>query len=124
MKVRKFLAAATVGTLMAVSTAIPANAAWGDCGNFPGTVCLFANANWGLPIWRQTIDQVDDGCVPLYGFNDITTIAANNTTGGVSLRVWRHGNCTDLIGIINSGTHTVFTGANNDEASGVSVILF
>lgn len=102
----------------------PASAAWSSCGNYPETVCLFAHSNWGEPLWRQTPEQVDY-CRSLVGtgWNNVTTMASNNTAGGYILEVWSESNCTGSVQSITSGTYADFTNTWwNDRISAVRVI--
>lgn len=102
--------------------ASPARAAWGDCGNYPGTICLFASTGWVTPIWRQYPSQIN-GCRALTGFNDVTTQAVNNTPAGYTLTVWQHANCTGWNFSIGSNKNINFYGTSWDNgASGVSII--
>lgn len=102
----------------------PAQAAYGDCYNYPGTVCLTANANWGTPVWRQYPSQIN-GCRSLTpeGFNDKATMVRNGSGLGV-LVVWEHYNCTGNWFSVPSGQWTDLSGNWwNDEASAVEFTL-
>ncbi len=123
-KVKRFLTASIVGILAMVGfTAAPAQAAWSDCSNYPGTICLFANTNWGLPIWRQYPSQIN-GCRNLTGFDNVTTIAAN-TAGHHTLVLWQFLGCEGESLVITSGNYSNFSNTWwNDRASAVEVIAF
>lgn len=124
---RRILAALTgalIGITGGVVAASPAQAAWADCGNYPGTMCLFANDNWGTPIWRQFPSQMT-ACRNLSAenFNDKATIVSNNTSGHYILTVWEHSGCSGLSFDVGSGQYQNLTGNWwNDRASSVSVI--
>ena len=94
MRFRKTLAGFAIGMLMAVGLSTPAKAAYNDCYNYPGTVCLYAFTNYGNPIWRQYPSQIN-GCRFLGndGWNDVTTVAWNRTSSSYTLRMWRHYPC-------------------------------
>jgi hypothetical protein len=132
--IRRFLAALAV--LAALVTASPSPvaaqaappaavarvqaAAWSDCANYPGTVCLTAHANWGDPVWRQYPWQIN-GCTALHGFNDITTMAVNNSDD-YSVTLYEHGSCTGVRVLITSGQAMDFSGTvRNDLYSGIKV---
>jgi hypothetical protein len=124
VKIRKFIASAAIAAVAAVGIATPAKAAWSDCGNYPGTVCLFAYPNWGLPIWRQYPDQIN-GCRNLTGFDNVTTMASNNTAGSVRLTIYQYLNCGGAFFHINSGQYYDLSGDWwNDKASSVRVTLY
>ncbi len=123
-RVVAFLAAVAIGLTGAVTATSPAQAAWSDCGNYPGTVCLFANANWGTPIWRQYPSQITsyyNGCRNLDGFDNVTTVAANNTGGHYVITLWQLNGCTgESINIPLSGYSIDFSAAWwNDRASSI-----
>lgn len=105
---------------LAISPA-PASAAYGDCYNYPGTVCLTANANWGTPVWRQYPEQIT-GCRALTGFNDITTMVRNGAPHHI-VTLYEHGDCTGQYFDMPSGQWTDLSGTWwNDRLSGISVI--
>lgn len=121
---KKILASAAAGVLAAGLVATPAQAAVGDCTNFAGTICLFANSNYGLPIWRQTPAQVNShpGCRSLVGsgFNNTTTTVVNNTHNYTFL-LWSEPNCTGgPIEALPGHTYHLGTTAWNDQISGIS----
>jgi hypothetical protein len=130
--IRKFLAALAVMAALVTASPSPAvaqapaavvqvqAAAWSDCFSYPGTVCLAAHAEWGNPVWRQYPSQID-GCEALYGFNDITTMAVNNSDD-YSLTLYEHGTCTGIRLLIVSGQSYNFAGTfRNDLFSAVKV---
>jgi hypothetical protein len=127
--VRRRTLAALTGVVIGISggvvTASPAQAAWSDCANYPGTICLFAHANFGTPIWRQFPSEINggSGCRDLTGFNDVTTIAANQAPH-YSVRLWQHAGCTGTEVILpNVGSYIGFSGSGfNDQASSIEVI--
>lgn len=91
-----------------------------DCQNYRGTVCLFAHANYGNPIWRQYPDQIN-GCRTLVGtgWNDVTTVAWNNTPGHYKLRMWKNAPCGgsgNQYYDLPSDTVIDFSGTNMDNA--------
>jgi hypothetical protein len=119
-RIAALFAALAVALSVALTPAGPAHAASSDCGNYPGTVCLFAHANWGLPIWRQYPDQIN-GCRALYGFNDVATMVWNRA-GGHVLEMWEHADCTGNHWSIASGTWADMSGNWwNDEISAVRI---
>jgi hypothetical protein len=119
---RKLLASVAAGALLALGVATPAKAAWADCGNYPGTVCLFANNNWGLPIWRQYPSQIQ-GCRNLTGFDNVTTMASNNTGGHYLLIMYRYLNCEGETFQLSSGSYVDFSNTWwNDKPSAVQVV--
>lgn len=145
MHVRRALSAMAITVLMAVGISAPASyagpgdtvgasagkgtvavigmLAWSDCGNYPGTICLFANNNWGLPIWRQYPSQIGS-CRNLTGFDNVTTMAVNGA-GGHTLVLWRYLGCTGESLVITSGNYADLTGTWwNDKPSSVQVIAF
>lgn len=122
MNFRKTLAAMAIGMLMAAGLSTPAEAAQSACYDYPGTVCLTAHANWGTPVWRQYPWQID-GCEPLTGFNDITTMARNGSLDGV-LVIWQHYDCTGEYYQIGGKSWVDFSGYWwNDKGSAVEYLL-
>lgn len=118
---RKLIAAFMVASAAVLGAAVPAQAAWSDCGNYPGTVCLFAHANWGLPIWRQYPSQIDD-CRDLTGFDNVTTMISNNTSGHYILTVYRYLDCEGEYFTVSPGQYYNLSGDWwNDKASSVRV---
>jgi hypothetical protein len=110
----------TGGALAAVS---PALAAASDCNAYPGTICLFAGPNYGLPIWRQYPSQIN-GCRNLTGFDNVATIIWNNTSGSVQLNVFQYPNCSGATFNVNSTYLYNLSGDWwNDKASSVRVTL-
>lgn len=122
MKIRKTLAATAIGVLMALGLSAPAQAAYADCYNYPGTICLTTHANWGNPVWRQYHWQITNyTCRSLVpdGFNDTATMVRNGSSAGV-LTVWEHSGCTGNWFNVPSGQWTDLSGNWwNDEASAV-----
>jgi hypothetical protein len=108
---------AAITLAVSLTPATPAQAAYSDCRNFPGTVCLFAYGNFGNPIWRQTADETDY-CRSLVGtgWNDVTTTAMNNYSGHVTFRLWQHYNCTGWYYDLPPNTHVDFTGYGQNNA--------
>jgi hypothetical protein len=126
--IKKFLATLALAVVLTAGVTVPsapAQAAWSDCGNYPGTVCLFAHGNWGLPIWRQTGEQVYNApghCRNLTGFDNVTTMVSNNTSHYV-LIVWRYIGCTGDWFQADTGQYYDLSGGWwNDKPSSVSVI--
>jgi len=121
--IKKLMAALTVTALVTFGAQAPARAAWSDCGNYPGTICLFANNNWGLPIWRQYPSQIGN-CRNLTGFDNVTTMAVNGADGH-SLIGYRYLGCEGESLVITSGNYADFTGTWwNDKFSSVQVVAF
>lgn len=126
---RSRLLAALTGVIIGITggvvAASPAQAAWSDCSNYPGTICLFAHGNFGTPIWRQFPSQINsgNGCRDLTGFDNTTTIAANQAAH-YSVRLWQYTGCQGAEVILpNVGSYIDFTGAFfNDKASSIEVI--
>lgn len=122
MNFRKTLAMLIIGALMAVGLATPAKAAYADCYNYPGTVCLTAGSNWGGPVWRQYPDQIN-GCRALTGFNDVTTTVRNGSNDGI-LILWQHYDCTGASYQLGGLSYADMTGYWWDnKASAVEYIL-
>lgn len=115
------LAAALIGLAGATVVSSPARAAWSDCGGYAGTICLFANNDWGLPIWRQYPSQIT-GCRNLSGFDNVTTIAVNQAEHHL-VTLYQFSGCTgESLTLPTSGYHINFSGAWwNDRASAISV---
>lgn len=123
MKIRKMLAAVTVAALGAVGLfQAPAQAAWSDCSNYPGTICLFAGPNYGLPIWRQYPSQIN-GCRNLTGFDNVTTVAANLASHHMVV-LWQYAGCGgESFTLPTQGYVAHFSGSWwNDKASSIEVI--
>jgi hypothetical protein len=121
-RLRTLAATFVVMTLMVLGFQKPAEAASSDCYNYPGTVCLFAYPNWGLPIWRQFPWEIE-GCRNLTGFDNMATIIANNTTAGYTLVVYQYPNCGGAT--FSVGSNLYYNLANdwwNDKASSVRII--
>lgn len=98
----------------------PAAAASTDC--YAQTICLFAHANFGNPIWRQTAEQVP-GCTTLYGFNDVTSHVWNRISGAVFTFYWDAG-CTGASFNLASGTYSnLGPTAWNDKISSMYMTL-
>lgn len=122
--IKRFLAAfaaVVLGLTGGALVASPAQAAWPDCGNYPGTICLFANANWGLPIWRQFPSQVT-GCRNLSGFDNVTTVALNQAAHYVVTLYQLPGCDGESFTLPSVGNYADFSGAWwNDRASAITV---
>lgn len=123
MKVRKFIAALAVTALAVFGVQAPAQAAWSDCGNYPGTICLFAHSGWGLPIWRQYPSQIGS-CRNLTGFDNTTTVAVNGADHH-TLVLHQYLGCEGESIVITSGNYADFAGTWwNDKPSSVQVIAY
>jgi hypothetical protein len=116
------LALAAVLTAGVTAPSAPAQAAWSDCSNYPGTICLFAGPNYGLPIWRQYPSQIT-GCRNLTGFDNVTTIAANQATHHLVV-LWQYAGCGgESITLPAQGYVINFSGSWwNDKPSSIEVI--
>lgn len=123
--IKKFLtmlALAVVLTVGVTAPSAPAQAAWSDCSNYPGTICLFAGPNYGLPIWRQYPSQIT-GCRNLTGFDNVTTIAANQAAHHMVI-LWQYPGCGgESITLPTQGYVINFSGHWwNDKASAIEVV--
>jgi hypothetical protein len=116
------LVAGIVALVASLSVVSPAQAASSDCYNYPGTICLFAAPNWGLPIWRQYPSQIQ-GCRNLTGFDNVATVIANNTTAGYTLAVFQYPGCSGATFSVGSNLYYNLSGDWwNDKASSVMII--
>lgn len=123
--IKKLLATLTLAVALVAGTnipAAPAQAAWSDCSNYPGTICLFAGPNYGLPIWRQYPSQIE-GCRNLTGFDNVTTIAANLSTHH-AVYLYQYPGCGgEVISLPTQGYVIYFSGSWwNDKASSIEVV--
>ncbi len=124
-KLRKLMAGIATGIVVLTGSLFvssPAQAAWADCSNYPGTICLFAHANYGLPIWRQYPSQIN-GCRNLTGFDNITTMAANLAPHH-AVYLYQYPGCTgQVVSLPTQGYVVDWTGYSfNDKASSIEVI--
>lgn len=123
---RRRILAAIVGTLIGITGGIvgirPAQAAWSDCNNYAGTICLFAGPNWGLPIWRQYPSQIN-GCRNLTGFDNVTTIAVNQAAHHHVI-LWQYQGCGgESFTLPALGNYADFSGSWwNDKPSSIEVV--
>ena len=120
--------AATVAVVAGVASSMfavtPANAAEGDCANYPGTVCMAENNDWSGRIWRQYPDQVS-GCRPLSrdSFNNKATALANSTSGQVIMFLYDNADCTGTRIAVESGeVRFLRNDPFNDKASAIRVV--
>jgi len=122
MNIKRTVSALAAGALAGtLALATPAHAAWSDCTNYAGTFCLFANANGGNPIWRQTPAQVGT-CRNLAaeGWNDTVTSMRNMSSTYV-IRLWQNSDCTGGPVEVLYGYNYDLTGnAWNDQFSAIS----
>lgn len=117
---RRLAAALTAFALAFTASPAPAQAASSDC--YANTICLFAHANFGNPIWRQVADQVP-GCTTLYNFNDVTSHIWNRIPGATFTFYW-NGGCTGANFNLSSGTYTNLGPTDwNDEISSMYMTL-
>lgn len=116
------LAAVALGLTGATVVSSPAQAAWSDCSNYQGTICLFAHSNYGLPIWRQYPSQIN-GCRNLTGFDNITTMAANLAPHH-AVYLWQYPGCTgQVVSLPTQGYVVDWSGYSfNDKASSIEVV--
>lgn len=116
------LVAVVLGLIGGVVSASPAQAAWSDCSNYPGTICLFAGPNYGLPIWRQYPSQIN-GCRNLTGFDNVTTIAAN-LAAHHAVYLWQYPGCSGAVVSLPSQGYVVDWSGHwfNDKASSIEVV--
>jgi hypothetical protein len=121
-KIMAGIAASITAITASLFVASPAQAAWSDCSNYAGTICLFANNNWGLPIWRQFPSQIN-GCRNLTGFDNVTTMALTQAPHH-AVRLWENAGCTgQYYNLPNVGSYVDFSGSSwNDRASSIQVI--
>lgn len=132
MSLRKTLAGFVTALVLMVTSVFafssPAQAAYADCANYPGTVCLYAFTNYGNPIWRQFPSQIN-GCRFLGndGWNDVTTLAWNNTPSSYTLRMWINypcGGSGNQYYDLPSGYLVDFSSSWNNQISAVQIIAF
>lgn len=127
---RKMFAGVVTSVLMfagiGFAFSAPAQAAYSDCSNYSGTICMTQYSNWTGQVWRQYPEQVY-GCRSLGGttFNDKASAALSTASGHYQVRLWQHSNCTGNYLTLHSGQARVFTGSLSDidnMVSGVEVI--
>lgn len=128
---RRRILAAITGTLIGITSgfalATPARADfWSVCGDFPGTVCLAAHVNWGTPVWRQYPNQITsyyNSCRDLTGFNDMMTMAINQSPHYV-ITIWQHASCEGESFTLPRDTQYANFSASwwNDRASSISAV--
>jgi hypothetical protein len=113
---------ATVALTLAMAVGVTAQAAWSDCSNYPGTICLFAGPNYGLPIWRQFPREID-GCRNLTGFDNVTTVAAN-LAPHYAVYLYQYPGCTGAVVSLPTQGYVVSWSGHwfNDKASSIEVI--
>jgi hypothetical protein len=110
-----------VGTTFAAG---PAMADITDCANYPGTICMAENFDWGGQIWRQYPNQIS-GCRPLSrdNFNNKATDLVNNTPGQVVMYLYDNADCTGASISLNSqAVRSLKNDPFNDKASSIRVI--
>lgn len=125
MNFRRMIAgfvAGIVALVASLSVANPVQAAWSDCSNYPGTICLFAGPNYGLPIWRQYPSQIN-GCRNLTGFDNVTTVAANLAPHH-AVYLYQYPGCTgEVVSLPTQGYVVSWSGQwFNDKASSIEVV--
>lgn len=122
MKIKKAIAALTIGVLAALATPAPAQAALSDCTAYPNTFCLWEHSNYGGAIWRQKPEQIGN-CTNVGYFNDRASHVRNNTPGHYILVLWWDSNCTGQHFDANPQTNYNLAGNGwNDQISSVSMI--
>lgn len=123
-KIRKALAALFVAVVAAfgvIVTQTPAQAAYGDCANYAGTVCMIQHGNFTGQVWRQYPSQFLGRCRDFSpeGFNDEATVVFNSSDTSI-FYIYQHQGCTGARYTVPKGRIVSFAQEDtwwNDKAS-------